>query len=90
MMQPHKNEAASFEPARLKDLAVSATGFVFDPRSGQSFSINHSGVATLECLREGLDVNATAQHLALRYTVPEEVTRSAVEGFLRQLGRYLS
>lgn len=75
---------------RLRDLAVSPTGFAFDPRSGQSFSINGTGVVTLECLREGQGIDATARSLAARYGVPEEVARSAVEGFIRQLGRYLA
>lgn len=37
---------------RLKDLAVSDTGFVFDPYSGSSFSTNASGLEILKKLKE--------------------------------------
>jgi hypothetical protein len=38
---------------RLKDLAVSESGFVFDPHSGQTYSLNPTGKAILEELRRG-------------------------------------
>ncbi len=37
---------------RLKDLAVSDTGFVFDPYSGASFSTNAAGMEILKKLKE--------------------------------------
>ncbi|MGB5522949.1 MAG: PqqD family protein [Polyangiales bacterium] len=39
---------------RLKDLAVSETGFVFDPYSGATFSLNASALCLLRGLKEGL------------------------------------
>lgn len=36
---------------RLRDLAVSDTGFVFDPLSGATFSTNAVGLRLLECLK---------------------------------------
>ena len=38
---------------RLKDLAVSDSGFLFDPLSGSTFTINASGRAILEGLKAG-------------------------------------
>ena len=38
---------------RLKELAVSDSGFVFDPCSGATFSANESGLAILEGLKQG-------------------------------------
>jgi hypothetical protein len=38
---------------RLKDLAVSESGFVFDPHGGQTYSLNATGKAILEELRRG-------------------------------------
>jgi hypothetical protein len=37
---------------RLKDLAVSETGFVFDPISGSTFNTNGTGRLVLEALRD--------------------------------------
>jgi hypothetical protein len=41
---------------RLKDLAVSESGFVFDPHSGQTFSLNQPGRIILEALKHGASV----------------------------------
>jgi len=41
------------EHRRLKDLAVSESGFVFDPHGGQTYSLNPTGKAILEELRRG-------------------------------------
>jgi len=38
---------------RLKDLAVSESGFVFDPCSGATFSVNATGLAIIEGLKQG-------------------------------------
>ncbi len=40
---------------KLKDLAISDSGFIFDPYSGSTFSVNESGVHILKGLKEGLD-----------------------------------
>jgi hypothetical protein len=39
---------------KLKDLAVSETGFVFDPHTGNSYNTNETGRAILLALQEGL------------------------------------
>jgi Coenzyme PQQ synthesis protein D (PqqD) len=74
---------------RLQALAISANGFAFDPRSGQSFSINHTGVATVELLLDTKDIEATVEKLAERYDVPSDIALGSVEVFIRQLARYL-
>lgn len=38
---------------RLRDLAVSESGFVFDPHGGQTYSLNLTGKVILEELRRG-------------------------------------
>lgn len=49
---------------RLKDLAVSDTGFVFDPYTGASFSTNACGLEILRAIKSGAD--RTAVSTALR------------------------
>lgn len=75
---------------RLQALAVSANGFAFDPRSGQSFTINHTGIATVEMLVSMGDIDTTIEALAADYEVPPDVVAGAVEVFVRQLARYLA
>jgi hypothetical protein len=74
---------------RLLGLAVSQTGFIFDPQTGQSFSVNHTGLAALEALRRGESIAGTAQYLSETFNVSFEVAASSVEAFLLQMGRYL-
>ena len=38
----------------LRDLALSDTGFVFDPYTGATFTTNATGQCVLQALREGL------------------------------------
>lgn len=75
---------------RLQSLAVSSTGFAFDPRSGQSFTINRTGMAALEHLRRTADIDQTVAALATNYKVPADVVLGTVEVFVRQLSRYLA
>ncbi len=45
------------EALRLRDLAVSESGFVFDPYSGQTYSLNVTGRVILEELRRGRTID---------------------------------
>jgi hypothetical protein len=75
---------------RLPALAISANGFAFDPRSGQSFTVNHTGIATVELLLQNGNVEDTVDELSRQYDVPADVVLGAVEVFVRQLARYLA
>ncbi len=78
------------EKERLSALAISANGFAFDPRSGQSFTVNHTGVATMELLLANHSIESTVGALAKQYEMPTDVVLGAVEVFIRQLARYLA
>lgn len=75
---------------RLTELAVSPSGFAFDPRSGQSYTLNPTALYLLTLLREGGDASTLANATAERFGVPRALTGPAVEGFVRQLRRVLS
>ena len=38
---------------RIADLALSDAGFVFDPQTGDVFTVNSTGLSILQCLKEG-------------------------------------
>ena len=52
------------DPALLRSLAVSDTGFIFDPRTGYSYSTNATGLAVLTGLKDGLALPTIAERLA--------------------------
>ncbi len=57
---------------RLRDLAVSDTGFVFDPFSGATFTANATALCILEGLKRGLDRAGLADTLRERFMVTTE------------------
>ncbi len=75
---------------RLAELQLGANGFAFDPRSGQSFTLNPTGLEALKCLSRGCSAEETGQHLAKHYPVSAAAAAEATSAFLRQLGRYLA
>lgn len=72
---------------RIASLALNDQGFVFDPATGNSFTLNHSGMLLIKGLREGQDESALAKHLAGTYGVEPETARRDVADFVRQLTR---
>ncbi|MBF0426022.1 MAG: PqqD family protein [Magnetococcales bacterium] len=77
------------EPNRLRDLAVSPSGFAFDARSGQSFTLNTTGRIALELLQNGASIEEAAGQLAEMCGVATEIALGATEGFVHQLARSL-
>ena len=53
----------------LMRLALSDSGFVFDPVSGNSFSVNGSGMAILRRLQQGTDLTRIVTSLCEEFEV---------------------
>jgi PqqD family protein of HPr-rel-A system len=48
----------------ISSLAVSDTGFIFDPRTGHTYSVNQTGLAVLRALKEGRSLQQIHEELA--------------------------
>lgn len=59
-------------PQKLRDLAVSDTGFLFDPYTGSTFSVNEPGLTVLAKLREGQSVAEVVAALREAFDVPPD------------------
>lgn len=71
---------------RLRELAVSDTGFVFDPYSGFTFSVNATGRFILEELKAGRDAEAVAARLREAFeTQPSDDCARDVHEFVLML-----
>lgn len=70
-------------PQKLRDLAISDTGFLFDPYTGSTFSVNEQGLTVLEALREGLSTSEVAARLREAFDVP------ATADIERDVGEFL-
>ncbi len=54
-----------------KNIAVSESGFVFDPSTGESFSLNQIGLELVELLKQGENIDAIKKEVLKKYDVDE-------------------
>ena len=75
---------------RLKDLAISDTGFLFDPYSGSTFTVNATGRVIFEGLKEAEGREQIVAALTDAFaTTPEDDLQRDLDEFvhlLRQSG----
>jgi hypothetical protein len=71
---------------RLHDLALSDSGFVFDPMTGHSFTVNPSGLCILRWLKDGMAPAEVERRLADTFEFePGEDPSRDVQDFVMQL-----
>lgn len=70
---------------RLKDLAISESGFLFDPYSGGTFTLNNTGRFILQLLQEGKGVEDIESALRERFAVVDEDLQSDIYEFINLL-----
>jgi hypothetical protein len=71
-----------------KKLAISDSGFVFDPQTGESFSLNETGAEILNMMKEGKSDNDIRQHFLGIYDVDESAFDRAYLDFTSMLKFY--
>lgn len=72
--------------SNLQRLAISESGFVFDPVSGHNFTVNETGLSILRLLQKGTDVEPLLSQLSKEYDAPQrDIERDVLEfaGVLR-------
>jgi PqqD family protein of HPr-rel-A system len=69
----------------LDQLAISASGFVFDPVSGGTFTVNATGRALLEGLRDGLGLAELTTKLNERFATDDADLQRDVLEYVRTL-----
>jgi len=68
------------EPALLQRLAINDSGFVFDPVSGRSFTVNASGLALLQLMMHETDAPTIVSRLGLDWELdPVQAERDLLE-----------
>ena len=70
---------------RLKDIAVSESGFLFDPYSGSTFNTNDTGRLILQLLKEGKDIETIQSEIRNHFKITEEDIRSDIYEFINPL-----
>ena len=65
----------------LKRLALSESGFIFDPVTGNSFTVNHTGLALLQLIQQTLDVEHITKRLQAEFVVDATVAERDASEF---------
>ena len=74
--------------AALQNLAISDSGFIFDPTSGATFTLNPTGLTVLLALRDGLGLSAIVARLAERFDLLAGDTREDILDFVQMLRQH--
>ncbi len=73
---------------KVKRLAISEDGFIFDPTTGNSFTTNETGLFILQLLKEGKSPEEIVRELVNQYDVDEQEAERDVLDFMEKLRRY--
>lgn len=72
------------DPSRLRNLAISESGFVFDPVTGHTFNVNATGLAIVQALKEGKPEEGLADMLR------EDFEQEGGEDLARDIEEFIS
>ncbi len=72
-----------------KRLALSESGFVFDPVSGQSFTVNETGLVVLRLVQQQDDLDQIAEQLAEQFDASIVEIKRDVQDFTNRLQGFL-
>jgi hypothetical protein len=73
---------------RLKEnIAVSESGFIFDPNTGESFSVNSTGKQIFQMLTKGLSMKEIESSILSEYDVDQKTFQRYMDDFAHTLRR---
>ncbi|MBK3333287.1 HPr-rel-A system PqqD family peptide chaperone [Persephonella atlantica] len=73
---------------RIKQLAINEEGFVFDPLTGDSFTVNQTGLFILQKLKEGKETEQIVKELTEEFEVSQEEAERDLIDFVEKLRSY--
>ncbi len=73
----------------VKRLALSDSGFVFDPVSGKSYTVNETGFWLIKQLQQDSNLDDLKTRIAQEFDGGEKTIERHVIEFLEQIRRYI-
>lgn len=73
---------------RIQQLAINEEGFVFDPITGESFTVNQTGLLILKGLKEGKSQEEIIKDIVENFEVSEEEAERDIVDFIEKLRSY--
>jgi hypothetical protein len=74
--------------SRLNQLAINDEGFIFDPSTGESFTVNPTGLTILKGLKENKTSQEIAGELQEQFESPSDDIERDVIDFIAHLRTY--
>jgi len=71
-----------------KNIAISDTGFIFDPGTGDSYSLNPTGLEILKMLKNDMDHEAIIKKMLEKYDVDRTTVEMHLYDFITMLNHY--
>lgn len=71
-----------------KNVAVSDSGFLFNPSTGDSFSVNPLGLEILHLLKQGKEDSVIIAHIQNGYMVDQDTVEKDIYDFKNMLNSY--
>jgi hypothetical protein len=72
----------------IKNIALSDTGFVFNPITGDSFSVNPIGLSILKELKDGRSEDEIKQRLLNDYQTDKETVEKDLYDFFKMIEQF--
>jgi hypothetical protein len=79
---------AEMDKDRLSVLAISESGFIFDPTTGHSYTANATGLKILELLKSGKEPDEIKDALLEEFEAAEDDLSVDVNDFIENLKKY--
>ena len=71
-----------------KNIATSEAGFIFNPGTGDSFSVNNIGAEILTLFKENKSMKEIIENISLKYEVEKSQLEKDLDDFISQLFSY--
>ena len=71
-----------------KNIALSDSGFLFNPSTGDSFTLNPIGQELIKLMQQGKASDGILAHLVSKYDVDELTAHKDFDDFKNMLARY--
>ena len=71
-----------------KNIAISDSGFIFNPDTGESFTANPMGLEILDMLKEGLDPEEISKRVLSKYKAEKDTVEKDYSDFINMLEQY--
>ncbi|MES2560572.1 MAG: PqqD family protein [Bacteroidota bacterium] len=72
----------------LKNLALSDTGFVFNPSTGDSFSVNPIGLGILKDFKDGKSEDDIKKRMMAEYQTDKETIEKDLYDFMKMIEQF--